>query len=270
MVESSTVIMFFILIGIVIYISANYIERNAIVPSNDTPETCHPTKNVDHLYIYNHTKIQIDVFAETDADRGILAKTIAPGGRKRISSENVISFVRRGYNIVSYPSDIIKHGVEPISTAKLVIPENSTVRSLHVGMNAGQYDLSMASEITKSGLGTALAMVRLVNTTPRIIRLNYNIVIPPMSSVNYRGENDAGIPLGLTLKDCDGIFEHYVINIPVSDIFFGVTSDKHLSKFGGAQFGFELDDTTEVVIFPLQLGMYGPHRGSLVDRSQIV
>lgn len=63
------------------------------------------------------------------------------------------------------------------------------------------------------------------NETKKLLRLNHNICVPPLSKYKYCGMYSRGIPLGLRLTDQDGLYPEVVLKEASSDVMYGVATE---------------------------------------------
>jgi hypothetical protein len=224
----------------------------------------------NNFYIYNYYNIPINVkilcpFNEFPVS---LIDNIQPGKKECIGIDLIAKYVTNGSQILIYNAI---SPIEIIGEAIINWDNNGYIRDIHAGMNTGQYDIAESAEPTKSPLASALPRVRLINSSPRTLKLNYNILIPPKKSFLYYGEYQNGIPLGTILKDFSGVLRDYTINIPVTDIFFGLISDMPVALYSRTRVGISsFTDEGEIVEFPFQTVIgYQYHRGTAIDRTYI-
>lgn len=227
------------------------------------------SSKIPQAYIYNYYKVPIDVFINYKGkDGGELIRDIASQQKKSIDKRKLENMS----TIQVYQKTIENFSFNDqnlLGTAIINLSDDKAIKAIHCGMNSSQYDIAVSAEPTKSPLGSALPRVRIVNETNRLLRLNYNIQIPPKRAYLYFGEYQNGIPLGMILKDQDGILQDFVIDRPVTDIFMGLISDISLPLYDGAKIGNEFDDTTETVEFPFALPFYQYHKGVEIDKTYI-
>lgn len=240
-------------------------------------------RDMNNFRIHNHYRIPVDVIAilpnmkvtpGKEYEQGIkLAESIPTTlyGEQGNVIDSGYDYFGRGTVVLVYASkkrELIGKGV-------MNIPVGKTIRALHLGMNTGQIDYSARAEITKSPLGAnAVPMLRIVNTTPRNIRLSTvaalndgqlqpDIIIKPYKSVNYFGQFGKGLLPGVVFKDVDGYLNDYKMNIPITDLFIGLISDLHYKSYMGAKFGNQFDDTIFDIADPLELGGIGKFRSNI-------
>lgn len=228
------------------------------------------TKNIGNnlfysIKLHNHFKIDVDVIAMV----GNLPLTISSGVKPK------------GYRDVSIPRPLKKGDIVLVQTennillSKIFIEEDG-MTDIHFGMNTAHYDISVSSEPGKSPLGTALPMLRIVNTLSKTIKLSTsgvtqhpgNIEIPPGKSMLYRGMYENGIPIGTIFTDVEEILQDFVVRRPVTDLFLGIVAPSHIYPYTGAKIGGDFDYTTSTIDFPLTFNLQY-HEGSKIDRTYI-
>lgn len=69
-----------------------------------------------------------------------------------------------------------------------------------------------------------LPFLKIWNKTNRVLNLNGNICIKPNNSYIYLGRDHFGVPMGLELKDLDGLYPDFLLTQPISDLYYGDTS----------------------------------------------
>jgi len=260
-----------IVLGVAIFLTLHFSRLEESKSSGKNPKKLEFSRGND-FYVYNYYKVPVDVKIRCPNIYGYkeMVSKVPSGGRLGVKSDAVNKNVLDGSKIKVYT-----HTSVPIllGKSKLVIPKNKTIKALHVGLNSSHEDISMASEITKSSLGSALPRIRLVNLTPRDLtfRIGWQTVkIQPHSSYMYLGENYQGIHMGTVIRDMDGYLQDFVVDKPITDIHFGFISDIKTPLYTGSKLGGELDDTVEGVNYLQELhGLGGPHNGSLRDKTYI-
>lgn len=245
-------------------------------------------RDMNDFRIHNHYRVPIDVIV-IPQDRESNPNDLYNSGIKVGESipttlagqmGNVIDsgydYFARGSIVLAYASK----NRELLGKAVMNIPEGKAPRALHLGMNSGQDDLSMKGDPIRSPLGSAIPRLRIVNASPRVLRLSTvamlndgklepDLVIKPFDSILYLGQYWKGIPLGVVFKDVDGYLDDYKLQYPITDLFMGIMSDIHEPQYNGAKFGGSFDDTVSTVSYPLEEGGIGKHKGSKINTKYI-
>ena len=233
-----------------------------------------------NVFVYNHYNVPVNVVIASE-DNGKVGIDVAPGQKQGMKNSDVRDYLKKGSVVEVYTTKNPKrvghdeHHNNPllIGKSELVVQEDRTLKAIHVGMNTGHEDLSMAGESTKSTLGTAIPRVRLVNTMPKVLTLTIGsdtVKILPNSSHLYYGENHMGIHLGVIVRDQEKHLRDYVIDKPITDLHLGLISDVNVPLFNGSKFGGDFDDTVDVPNHVMEIyGVGGPHNGMFADRSYI-
>jgi hypothetical protein len=69
-----------------------------------------------------------------------------------------------------------------------------------------------------------LPFLKIWNKTDKTLSLNGNICIRPQSYELYLGRDHFGVPMGLVLKDLDGLYPEFLLTQPISDLYYGDVS----------------------------------------------
>jgi hypothetical protein len=116
---------------------------------------------------------------------------------------------------------VFVHGV-PYRTVKI---ENND--DLYIGNITGKiYDYLYNQMRVNVNPTQGLPWLKIWNKTNKILSLNGNICIQPNSYHIYLGRDHFGVPMGLVLKDMDGIYPDFFLTQPISDLFYGDISYK--------------------------------------------
>lgn len=220
-----------------------------------------------NFYAYNHFKVPVDILITMPKyDHSFWIFNIKPDSKAPYDTP-----ISNGSFIKVYKANgsSARDEKELLGESIIDIPNKKAIRAIHVGLNSSHYDIAISSEPVKSPLGTALTRLRIVNTSPRTLRLNENIVILPHQSFMYLGEYENGIPIGMSFKDQDGILKDFVVDRPISDLFMGLLSDIDLPLYSGAKFGNEFDDSVWTTEFLLSNTNSQYHRGSEINKAYI-
>ena len=142
------------------------------------------------------------------------------------------------------PGDVISVELPGGQVYQRLIVNRAGFRAIHIGQvttryEQGRYDLQQATANAVQGLG----WVQLHNQTDLPLNLN-GLHIPAHASYRYNGRGGFGIPLGTTFRDTDGLYKEVRLIKPVTDVYFGFTSDLQQATFGGFMLGrpFPSDD----------------------------
>jgi hypothetical protein len=232
------------------------------------------------FFIYNYCLVPIDVVVN-DVD---IVSGIPPKGKKGITQSMVDQHFKEGALVQIYAMSTTSDNTDNpkglslslILQSLLTIPPNTTIKALHCGQNMGSMDIALISDPVKSPLGTALSRLRIVNTTPKTLRLtttgNNTLIIPSGKSLLYLGRWDNGIPLGTTISDRDGILPTYIVNVPMTDLFIGIVSDIPLPLYNDiTPFGLAFTDTPGIPgpDNALEIHNMQRHAGRFIDNSYV-
>jgi len=202
----------------------------------------------DFFYIHNHLNKKISIKSSNFGDEPVLE--ILPKSKEGINKSvayhmflNRENSKRSGVRVYT-----LDHGITPLhpdvehffGEFQFKTPENTIIKELHIGMVTSKSIGSHIAEDVTPGANAVQGRSRIYihNLSPKYLRLNYNILIPPNDTLIYYGFDYFGVRLGTVFKDQDGIFDDFIYTIPATDIIYGVTSDFDNPKFGG----FALDE----------------------------
>ena len=150
---------------------------------------------------------------------------------------------------------------------KFDIPDDTTVKNLHVGMITARWTGSDGDySIDAPGLNAVqgLPFIKIHNLTDFPLALNENINISPGGTLRYTGRDHFGVRLGTVFEDANGIFQTYIFTVPATDVYYGVVSDIQQPLFGGFQLDPELNDDPGEPQWLLEEGrMGGPAKGHI-------
>lgn len=253
-----------------------FLHKNSDIQSTQTEKYYNKSSEIDFtpgndFFIYNYYKVPIDVFINRNTMNSPkessfsqentmnslsentslkLVSQLKPKERvgikfDKIAQENIIN--KSIVTVYGYPQFTDTKGYpKPQLIGQSIIntfSSNKTIRNLHLGQHVGYNDLNLSGEITRSPLGgTTIPRLRIINNTPRTIKLytvavNEPIIIGPNSHGLYFGQYTRGIPLGITFKDMDGYLSDYSVNIPITDLHLGLISDIKLPFYNGSKYG---------------------------------
>ena len=111
------------------------------------------------------------------------------------------------------------------------------IRALHIGQvttrfSGGTWDDQL---ITSSNAVQGRPYLHIHNATNLPLRLNNNIRVEPNSMFSYSGRHHFGVPLGLKLSDIDRRYPSLQLTKPVTDLYYGIVSEKPQPIYGGWQ-----------------------------------
>lgn len=227
------------------------INQNIIRPTRPrTPTTREILDNQPTFPFYNYLLKSVRVEAVTPNGNSIVT-TVAPRSRRDALLSIVEKYLVSGtaFRIVLF-DEFKKDWPERVfSTYTLNIPEAQTIKELHIGMMVSKWvGASNDYSVGRNG-GTAVQGVpwlRMHNLTDYPLEINENINITAGGVLRYTGRQFFGVALGTRFVDQDGIFPEFVMNIPATDLYIGVTSDLKQGKFGGFQLTPEFYDDENV------------------------
>lgn len=109
--------------------------------------------------------------------------------------------------------------------------------SLHIGQLTTRFNQGDGEANLQAGHSAAAVQGRphifIHNLSHLPLTLNDNIVIAPRSKLRYRGRYFNGVPLGMRLTDKDDLYPIVELDKPITDIYYGLTSDVVTPFYGG-------------------------------------
>lgn len=179
------------------------------------------------IYNYLHSPITL-VLVEKDAGgrRGAILGKVPP---RRMASVDVGR---------ALPGDTLVVELSHGRVYQRIVVNKSGFRAIHVGQvttryEQGRNDLNQPTANAVQGLG----WVHLHNQTDLPLLLNGGISVPPHAMFRYRGTYAYGVPLGSKFTDSDGLHDAIRLDKPVTDVYYGFTSDLQQARFGGFMLG---------------------------------
>ncbi len=139
---------------------------------------------------------------------------------------------------------VAEHGeaepFEPLCTYRMHRP----ITELHVGQVTTRLSGGTSDDnfVTSSNAVQGRPFIRIHNATKRPLRLNNNIYVKPNSMTRYTGRHHFGVPLGLVLADQDKRYRKIQLTKPITDIYYGIVSEKPQPLYGGWQKVFSTAD----------------------------
>lgn len=73
--------------------------------------------------------------------------------------------------------------------------------------------------------------IRLHNLTGCDLHFNGHLTVPARDSITYTGRNQDGIQTGFLLVNNDGIFRDFLVKHKITDIYFGIISNRRLPVY---------------------------------------
>lgn len=267
----------------VYYLCKNDDQKMYAIPRVVNKEPYSSNLHKEKFYVYNYYKVPISVLVTelpstgSTSDRGGEPGTLiqnVPSGKYKAVTHGRWEHLTQSSKITVVKFNGIGDNKTVLGESTLNIPEGKTIKALHCGMVSGQSDISIAADITKSPLGTALPRLRIVNLGSRTLNLTTTggnlLTIPPAKSLLYWGEYENGIHMGVTFKDVDGVLPDYTLSKPITDLYLGIISDIEIPLYRAAKIGGDYFDDEGVFYHPLrELDGFQLHRGAFIDKSYI-
>ncbi len=202
------------------------------IPFTQTPQE-------PQFMFYNYLKKTVRVEAISTAIGRITPITVAtiPGrSSKGVNLSLVEKYLASGntFQIV-----IVCQNTEKVfSHYTLDVCNGEMIKELHIGMMVSKWvGATNDYSVGKNG-GTAVQgapWLRMHNLTSLPLAFNENINITPEGVLRYTGRYFNGVALGTEFVDQDDLFPSFILNIPATDLYIGVTSDLKQGLYGGFQ-----------------------------------
>ncbi len=114
---------------------------------------------------------------------------------------------------------------------------NKPISAIHIGQITTRFSGCTWDDqfVVSSNAVQGRPYIRIHNPTMIPLRLNNNIRVDPNSTFFYSGRHHFGVPLGLVLKDVDGLYPRIQLTKPITDIYYGIVSDTPQPIYGGWQ-----------------------------------
>lgn len=246
--ESSLVIIILTLIGVgmILLLLGGFISTHSPLAPKAVEEA--PRKNNHAIgydfYIYNYLKnheIRIEIVKNKDGNNPyVLVDRVTPGERYGITKRQSLRAFAENSLTKVYSREVVNG--EPVGDWKLYTTLRVNlggIKSLRIGMVTTEWSAGDAGHsVQQAGTGSVQGMphIRIHNLAEVPLSLNHNIYVAPKESVHYRGEHAMGVSLGLILRDNDGYYPVTQINKPVTDVYFGSSSDISQGTYGGLSY----------------------------------
>ncbi len=192
------------------------------------------------LYNYLKKSVKVEVIKTSIGTiKPILITTIAPRKSKTVNLSIVERYLVAGnvFRIMVYDEFDPSFVEKEFSVYGLNIPPDEMIKELHIGMMVSKW-VGATNDYNVGRNGTAVQGVpwlRMHNLTSMQLAFNENINITPEGVLRYTGRQFMGVALGTLFKDQEDIFPDFVMNIPATDLYIGVTSDLQQGLYGGFQ-----------------------------------
>lgn len=223
--------------------------------------------------IYNHLRAPISVVAHfpsgATAPFNVLESLLSASSSTALSMSTMARVFANGTLLKVYVHNMVDAHKRDWTTTpsktlfgeyNLVMEELRSLKAFHVGMITSRWiSMSTAYQMAMNGLNNVQGVpwVIIHNEGNSPLRLNWNIVVAPHSSIRYKGRDHFGVRLGTVFTDQDHLYPQFIFTIPATDIYYGITSDTEQSLFGGYQETKTFDPVNDGIIFPLQMGWQG-------------
>lgn len=236
------------------------------------------------MYFYNYLAKPISITVNVTHSNGLeynspveFIKSIPPGKSVGVPVEIAEKYFKK-MNIIrveTYPygvgaEDSLTHPKrELISRFLPNIPRGTLFKKFHFGMITSRWVGEHSADIQSGQPGgnavQGMPYVYVHNLSEKSLNLNNQNIIKPGETFVYKGIDHLGVRLGEILIDHDGNFKDFELNIPCTDIYYGVNSDVQQSLFGGFQTTAPLDVMSTQPQFLLEEGWMGGPSTQKID-----
>lgn len=182
--------------------------------------------------IFNHLNIPVSlsvIFGDT-GKKELFVRLLSPT-HSVVIQKNQLRYMNPGNTI-----EIVDLSTGKIMSQFEIVREMSTfhIGTIEAKLNATSYVDQSLNGVTNQGL----AFVEIHNLTNQELRLNENIVVPPMGSRLYTGRDHFGVPFGTVLKDQGGRYQDYKVIYPVSHLYYRGASELNFAPESVPTYGF--------------------------------
>jgi hypothetical protein len=194
--------------------------------SPETPRINYPEAEISHdHHLYNHS-VGHEMMIDPLTDKKSIQPTSVSGIPRSIKAGTEIKvYIRK----LGMPNEEKADWI-PYTTLDVM----KDINDLHIGMVTMKYDMgAQPNQHAQTGLVQGMTFVRIHNLTDQVLCLNYNITVNPHEHIYYRGENAQGVGLGLLLKDNNHFYPDVMLEMPATDIYYGVSSEIEQPMHGG-------------------------------------
>jgi len=110
------------------------------------------------------------------------------------------------------------------------------VPELHLGQVSSRIINKHWVNGEQNALGNqGLKRLTLHNQTNLPIQFDNHLVIPPRETAHWSGRERYGVPIGTTFTAVDGLYPPFVVDRPITDIYYGLATTVEQPKHGGQQ-----------------------------------
>lgn len=254
----SVVLLILLILAVVSWTTVMTTDKKSSKKSKNKLTTDPATPKGSDFYIYNYLNkpVSIDIISE-----GLpipFIESIAPNTRRGLKMSTVVKYFRTGAYFKIHVLGV-GDGRLHYSDYSLDLPENSTIRALHIGMITSRWVGATQDSTFKPGVNAIQGRpwIKIHNKTAINLHINNNIDISPRGTLRYSGRDHFGVRIGTIFTDQDGIFPPWKFDIPATDVYWGVVSDLQQPLFGGWQIDSEFDDEADEPQWLLENGWYG-------------
>jgi len=256
-------LVYLILAVIALIVAYMYTQQKSSVPETKNVKTAERFNN--EFYIYNYLLKPIVIKIDENGEISPFIDRIEPKSNIGMKFRKSSQYLKKGNIVKVFYID--NNGDEVhFSDYSLDIPEDTTIKMLHIGMVTSRWVGATQDSTFKPGLNAVQGRpwIKIHNLTDEYLSLNDSIDISPGGMLRYSGRDHFGVRLGTIFKDRNGVFPDYIFTIPATDLYYGITSDIQQSLFGGFQIDEKFYDEEEEPQFLLENGwMGGPANGSI-------
>lgn len=210
--------------------------------------------------------------------KDVVVAKLHPQSSKTVPLESVLNIFKtplgndEPFTVYTFDQKLPNEPEEKFGEYTIDLGSDLFIKKLYIGKVTSRFTGSMFNyPESLKGNGNILGMpfVNIHNLTDRPLSLNYNIRIPPNSTLKYLGRNHFGVRLGTVFSDNDGLYSDFIFKVPATDIYYGVVSDIDQSSFGGFQSSENFIHSDKNPMFLFEEGLIGGPAEGLIKFGYI-
>lgn len=211
-------------------------------------------------------------------DDDVVVVKLHPKSSKTVPLSGIVNMFRTPlgndevFTVYTFDQKLPNEPEEKYGEYTIDLDSDSFVKRLFIGGVTSRFvgsTFNYPESLKGNGNILGIPFVNIHNLTDRTLSLNYNIRIPPNSTLKYLGRNHFGVRLGTVFSDNDGLYSDYIFKVPATDIYYGVVSDIEQASFGGYQLYKEFIHSNREPQFLLQEGWIGGPAKGLIEFGYI-
>lgn len=182
--------------------------------------------------IFNHLNIPVSlsvIFGDTGKKEQFV-RLLSPN-HSVVIQKNQLRYMNPGNTI-----EIVDLSTGKIMSQFEIVREMATfhIGTIEARLNATSYVDQSLNGVTNQGI----AFIEVHNLTNQELRLNEDLIIPPMGSRLYTGRNHFGVPYGTIFRDQSGRYQDYSVIYPISHLYYRGASELNFAPESVPTYGF--------------------------------